>query len=121
MQSWPIHHYSSSSDKLVLLVDGTLRHYTNNAEELDEEDEHEDLLRRHHDYAQGLYCLDRSIQRTNKPFSTLYAKVCIPERKFHWTDTDFLLRRIINPVFHGIGMAVFMIVAIIYFVLPTIR
>lgn len=121
MQSWPIHHYASSEDKLVLLTDGTLRHYTKNPNELDDEDEMQEIQQRHHDYAPGLYCIDKSIKTTNTPFSTLYAKVCIPERQFHWTDTDFLLRRIINPIFHGIGMSIFMIIAIIYFVLPTIR
>lgn len=47
--------------------------------------------------------------------------VCSPERIFHWTDTDFLFRKIINPICHGLSITTLLIIAIIYFVLPTLR
>ena len=50
-----------------------------------------------------------------------YAKVCSPERVVHWSDSDFILRKIINPICHGISIIILLIIAIIYFVLPTLR
>lgn len=47
--------------------------------------------------------------------------VCSPERIVHWTDTDFLFRKIINPICHGLSITTLLIIAIIYFVLPTLR
>lgn len=57
-----------SYDKLVLLEDGKLRHYTNTEEEDEEQlgvktDYDEDTLEEHkphyYDYEQGQYCLDK--------------------------------------------------------------
>lgn len=50
-----------------------------------------------------------------------FAMVCTPEKEIHWTDTDFVLRKIVNPICHGISMIVLLVIAIIYFVLPTLR
>lgn len=50
-----------------------------------------------------------------------YALVCIPEVKINWKDTSFLMRKVLNPLFHAIAMVLFLITAIIYFVLPTLR
>lgn len=47
--------------------------------------------------------------------------VCTPEKQIHWTDTKFLLRKIVNPIFHGISIIILLFVAIIYFVLPSLR
>lgn len=38
-----------------------------------------------------------------------------------WTDTDFLLRKILNPTFHGISLIILLVIAIVYFILPTLR
>uniref|UniRef100_A0A182SQC5 G-protein coupled receptors family 2 profile 2 domain-containing protein n=1 Tax=Anopheles maculatus TaxID=74869 RepID=A0A182SQC5_9DIPT len=51
----------------------------------------------------------------------LIAKVCSPKEEIHWTDSDVMLRKIINPICHGLAMIILLIVAIIYFVLPTLR
>lgn len=88
-QMWPVLHYAGVSsrgisleliniliimytlqsyDKLVLLEDGKLRHYTNTEEEDEEQlgvktDYDEDTLEEHkphyYDYEQGQYCLDK--------------------------------------------------------------
>lgn len=50
-----------------------------------------------------------------------YALVCVPEVKINWGDSNFLMRKVMNPLFHAISMILFLIVAIIYFVLPTLR
>lgn len=47
--------------------------------------------------------------------------VCSPDRESHWTETEFLLRKIVNPICHGISIAILLVVAIIYFVLPSLR
>lgn len=65
-QRWPLLEYPNSGDKLVLMDDGKLRHYTSddkdhtkNAEydEIDEKNEQRDTF--FHDYIQGQYCYDR--------------------------------------------------------------
>lgn len=58
---------------------------------------------------------------TNNTIIGEYAVVCVPEVKINWTDTDFLLKKVLNPLFHAIAMVLFLLVAIIYFVLPTLR
>lgn len=50
-----------------------------------------------------------------------YAKVCVPDEKINWKDTNFLMKKIINPIFHAIAMILYLLVAVIYFVLPTLR
>lgn len=47
--------------------------------------------------------------------------VCSPEKETHWTDTEFVLRKIVHPVFHGISIIILLFVAIIYFILPSLR
>lgn len=47
--------------------------------------------------------------------------VCSPEKDFHWTDPDFLLRKIVAPICHGISIIILLFVAICYFILPTLR
>lgn len=58
---------------------------------------------------------------TNTNITGLYALVCVPEVKINWKDTNFLMKKILNPLFHAFAMILFLIVAIIYFVLPTLR
>lgn len=51
----------------------------------------------------------------------MYAIVCHPRQQIMWTGTDLLLRKIINPIFHGISLIILLIIAIVYFILPTLR
>lgn len=51
----------------------------------------------------------------------IYAIVCHPGKQARWTDTDFLLRKILNPIFHGISLIILLIISIVYFILPTLR
>lgn len=50
-----------------------------------------------------------------------YAVVCMPELKSFWTNTEFLMRNIVSPITHIIAMICLLIVAIVYFVMPTLR
>lgn len=47
--------------------------------------------------------------------------VCSPEKESEWTDTDFLLRKVVNPICHGISIAILLTVAVVYFVVPSLR
>lgn len=59
------------------------------------------------------------MSRSNKTGE--YAMVCVPEVKINWSDSDFILKKLLNPLFHGLAMFLYLLVAIIYFVLPTLR
>ncbi|CAD7092554.1 unnamed protein product [Hermetia illucens] len=121
-QSWPIYHYPGSSDELVLLEDGKLRHYTQNpASAMMDTDLETDKKPIYYDHVQGQYCLEIGYSTTGDNKRFMFAMVCSPEKVVRWTDTDFLLRKIINPIFHGISIVILLIVAIIYFILPTLR
>ncbi|XP_041674703.1 probable G-protein coupled receptor Mth-like 5 isoform X2 [Drosophila eugracilis] len=129
MQMWPIYHYTGSSDKLVLLEDGKLRHYTNAENEEAEShgiqsDYEEDIAGSleplYHDYDKGLYCIDRATSSTGQEH-VLFAKICLARKEIKWSDSNFLLRKILNPIFHGISLIILLIIAIIYFILPTLR
>ncbi|XP_050316893.1 probable G-protein coupled receptor Mth-like 5 [Bactrocera neohumeralis] len=129
MQSWPIYHYQGSADQLVLLDDGKLRHYTNSNEEEDELYEHTDYdadldderKSLFHDYAAGQYCIDKAISTTGQHKQVLYANICLAKREIKWSDTTFLLRKVINPILHGISLILLLLISIIYFILPTLR
>lgn len=134
--------YNQSPDELQLLPDGKLRHYIKHSE--DENDfqlkhlEHDEPPV-FYDYKRGHYCMDKvnnrcdliintqltkssqSISSSGEMMPAQFAMVCTPEKVIHWTDTDFLLRKIVNPICHGISMIVLLVIAIIYFVLPTLR
>lgn len=67
-QQWPVFHYPGSSDRLILLPSGSLRHYTNYEDRDGDEEEVEDSTqspldsngeRIYYDYPQGTYCLDK--------------------------------------------------------------
>lgn len=143
---WPIYHYYTvrqnrkysinqlqgffsfsflqSRDVLHLLPDGRLRHFVKNP------DNDDDFSVRHldnedaaisYDYSQGHYCMDKALTTTDMDNAAQFAMVCSPEKVIHWTDSDFLLRKIINPICHGLSMIILLVIAIIYFVLPTLR
>ncbi|XP_062564547.1 probable G-protein coupled receptor Mth-like 5 [Armigeres subalbatus] len=130
MQKWPIFHYEKSEDKLILFPDGKVRHLILDPHARNEpEDEwnHLYVARIHteapfqYDYEQGQYCLDKALSSNEKQPEGIFATVCSPEKAIRWTDTDFLLRKIINPICHGMAIVILLVVAIIYFVLPTLR
>lgn len=140
-----------SRDRLALLPNGKLRHYIRNSEDDDadafdlEEATKEDGSMMLYDYAQGLYCMDKvivmntkrcifirkilikansnlqAISKKDSQVPSEFAMVCSPEKNSHWTDTEFLLRKIVNPICHGISITILLVVAIIYFVLPSLR
>uniref|UniRef100_A0AAG5CQT7 G-protein coupled receptors family 2 profile 2 domain-containing protein n=1 Tax=Anopheles atroparvus TaxID=41427 RepID=A0AAG5CQT7_ANOAO len=131
-QKFNIYQYHDSYDKLILFPDGQLRHRSLNHKEParssigedypESEDPHEP--HRQYDYVQGLYCVDRSIEsgrEGGERMEGLVAKVCSPQEDIHWTDSDVMLRKIINPICHGLAIVILLVVAIIYFVLPTLR
>lgn len=77
-------------------------------------------------YAQGIpipfKCFNFKATSTNSTYKKfLYAIVCHPGQQAMWTDTDFLLRKIINPIFHGISLIILLLIAVVYFILPTLR
>ncbi|KFB41309.1 AGAP004025-PA-like protein [Anopheles sinensis] len=133
-QKFDVFEYHDSYDELILFPDGQLRHRilnhkktartsSNIGEDYPESDDpHEP--HRQYDFVQGLYCMDRSIEsgrQGGERMEGVVAKVCSPEQKRHWTDSDVMLRKIINPICHGLAIVILLVVAIIYFVLPTLR
>ncbi|XP_077300264.1 G-protein coupled receptor Mth-like 5 isoform X2 [Arctopsyche grandis] len=136
-QQWPIYHYHDSQDTLTLLPNGKLRHYTHRERFLESMEEQQVKVKIYgrlneplpkvkeenephfYDYDYGKYCMDKIINDKNE--TGLYALVCVPEINVNWSDTDFLMRKLVNPLFHVIGMICFLIVAIIYFILPMLR
>ncbi|KAK7872660.1 hypothetical protein R5R35_002655 [Gryllus longicercus] len=73
-----------------------------------------------HDYAPGAYCVDRIVGR-QFDFKAQYAVVCAPHVQAPLNGTDFIMKRIVNPVCHGIAIACYLLVAVLYFVLPQLR
>lgn len=121
---------TQSEDKLILFPDGKLRHLILDPHARDEPEEEWDQLYGasirteapfQYDYQQGQYCLDKALSSNERQPEGMYATVCSPEKAIRWTDSDFMLRKIINPISHGIAMIILLVVAIVYFVLPTLR
>lgn len=107
-----------------MLPDGKLRHFIKNPD--DDDDFHLKHLEKeespiYYDYVQDHYCMDYAISSLEPEAPAQFAMVCSPEKVIHWTDADFLLRKIINPICHGLSMIILLIIAIVYFVLPTLR
>ncbi|XP_063704492.1 probable G-protein coupled receptor Mth-like 5 [Culicoides brevitarsis] len=124
MQMWPVYQYPSSTDKLMLLPDGRLRHLIKGPHDDDsiaEQYTKNDENPLNYLFNQGKYCMEKAITKHSPNGLAEFAMVCLPEKVIHWTDSDFLLRKIINPIFHGISMIILMTVAIIYFILPSLR
>lgn len=86
-------------------------------EVLDQEDNIEII---HYDYAFGSYCADRAILSRDNIVAT-YAMICVPEIRARWRDADYLMKHGIDPVFRAIAIACYLVVAIVYFVLPQLR
>ncbi|XP_051158986.1 probable G-protein coupled receptor Mth-like 5 isoform X1 [Leptopilina boulardi] len=126
---WHVYHSQTGSDKLYILPSGMLRHYVIKSNDDDDEvkkDEDfyfdDDALSKniHYDYPFGHYCADKAIL-SRDGIVTTYAMVCVPELTSKWTETDQLIRYIVDPIFHAIAIISYFIVAIIYFVLPQLR
>ncbi|XP_045453073.1 probable G-protein coupled receptor Mth-like 5 [Melitaea cinxia] len=133
-QQRPIFDLGNSEDELNLLSDGHLQHLIHHQHSSDyiKDDPQLNNMYSIHDvitipereptsyiHKQDKYCLDKTLM-TSTNMTGLYALVCVPEVK-NWKETSFLMKKVINPLFHAIAMVLFLIVAIIYFVLPTLR
>ncbi|CAH2094457.1 unnamed protein product [Euphydryas editha] len=133
-QQRPIFDLGSSEDELNLLSDGRLQHLIHHQHSSDyiKDDPQITNVYSIHDvitiperepasyvHKQDKYCLDKTLM-TSSNMTGLYASVCVPEVK-NWKEASFLMKKVINPLFHAIAMVLFLIVAIIYFVLPTLR
>ncbi|XP_060522858.1 probable G-protein coupled receptor Mth-like 5 [Cylas formicarius] len=118
-QPWPIYHYQNSTDKLRLLPNGVLRHYFDHQvpEEFDFEMELIEGKNLYQDYEQGKYCMDKKKDEIQREF----AWVCPPDHKQMWTTNEFLMHNVVNPISHGITIIFLLMVAVIYFVMPTLR
>uniref|UniRef100_A0A1I8MXH1 G-protein coupled receptors family 2 profile 2 domain-containing protein n=1 Tax=Musca domestica TaxID=7370 RepID=A0A1I8MXH1_MUSDO len=126
MQTWPIYHYQGSPDKLVLLEDGKLRHYTNTKEEEESVDYAEQFADQvsaplFYDYGRNQYCIDRAISTSGDHRQVLFANICLAKKELKWSDTNFLMHKVLNPIFHVISLIILLIIAIVYFILPTLR
>ncbi|XP_012233602.2 probable G-protein coupled receptor Mth-like 5 [Linepithema humile] len=129
---WTVYDYPGSYrlDCLLFLSNGMLRHYAkctaseNNSDAVFDEDDHvkeyPNVQRLHADYPFGHYCADQAMHSNNSQVGT-YAVVCVRNNAVHWTDTDYLMQHAIDPAFHAVSMACYLIVAVIYFVLPQLR
>ncbi|XP_044010716.1 probable G-protein coupled receptor Mth-like 5 [Aphidius gifuensis] len=124
--------YDSEHDTLSMLPSGKLRHYINKKyptdvekEKLSEKyEEEEDLYDVnveepfYVDYDVGNYCIDKAILSKDK-ITTTYAVICIPQKS--WTDTDYLIRNIVDPIIRALSISCYILIAIVYFVLPQLR
>ncbi|XP_068619000.1 probable G-protein coupled receptor Mth-like 5 [Battus philenor] len=134
-QQRPIFYFGKSEDELNLLVDGRLRHIIHHEHSTDsiKDDPSTNTYTLHgpiiipeikepssYIHEQKKYCMDK-IFMTSTNLTGEYALVCVPEVKINWKDTSFLMQKILNPLFHAIAMVFFLLTAIIYFVLPTLR
>lgn len=134
---WHVYCYPSGPDRLELLPTGVLRHYivdvTKGANKNSDNvygavmsdldgDEDDDVERAtiHYDYPFGHYCADKAVLIGDRLVAT-YAMLCVPDVAVRWTDTNYLMKHAIDPAFHAVSMACYLIVAVVYFVLPQLR
>ncbi|XP_018567379.1 probable G-protein coupled receptor Mth-like 5 [Anoplophora glabripennis] len=121
VQTWEIHQTQNSTDHLLLLPNGVLRHFIKHFEVPEEEyyitgyEDDEKML--YQDYEPGKYCLDKS----DDNLKGKYAKVCSPDILKDLFTTEFLMHNVVNPITHGITIVCLLVIAIIYFVMPTLR
>lgn len=131
---WNVYHYRTGEDRLAILTTGVLRHYTTDLTkrmnenrgvygfdptELMNEDDL-DTISIHYDYSFGHYCTDKAILSRDRLVAT-YAMICVPDVVVTWADTNYLMRHAIDPAFHAISIASYLVVAVVYFVLPQLR
>nr|CAD7429778.1 unnamed protein product [Timema monikensis] len=112
-QQWPIYHYPGSQDRLSLLPSGRLRHYISHHENDDvggtlPVEGKEKHRRYYYEYELGTYCLDKVCSHMcnqtkvvqDKKMEAQYAVVCAPAVATNWNNTDYLIRRLVDPVLH---------------------
>ncbi|KAK9497818.1 hypothetical protein O3M35_003737 [Rhynocoris fuscipes] len=115
-QKWPIYH--NGTDRLVMLSDGTLRHYIIHDPEIPDYDLDEETL--FYEYKQGFYCMDKKVDSKTGVVLKL-AIVCVPKVNGGWNDLEWRMRNIVDPALHCISIAAFISVSIVHFVLPQLR
>ncbi|XP_008554127.1 probable G-protein coupled receptor Mth-like 5 [Microplitis demolitor] len=72
----------------------------------------------HFDYAFGHYCADKAVLSENALVTT-YAMICVPA--VAWTDSNYLIKHVVDPITRAFAIACYLFVAIVYFVLPQLR
>ncbi|KAJ9600193.1 hypothetical protein L9F63_009527, partial [Diploptera punctata] len=115
-QPWPIYHYHGSNDQF-----GIITHCIKLTQDHDLLTEHQDDHGETHwwyDYQPGTYCLDKA---KNDDLEAQIAIVCVPVIGANTSDTDYIMRRIVDPVFHGLAMIFYLYIAVVYFVVPQLR
>lgn len=129
----PIYDLEDSQEMLNLLTDGRLKHVMNKHHNSGNT-RNEPTVRTLHDaipipeivepppyiHEQNKYCMDKVLMNATNETGT-YAFVCVLHEELNWKDTSFLMKKILNPLFHAMAMILYLIVAIVYFVLPTLR
>lgn len=50
-----------------------------------------------------------------------FAQVCTPKAMADWSNTDFLIARIVDPICHVVCIIIYLSIAIVYFILPQLR
>ncbi|XP_041969755.1 probable G-protein coupled receptor Mth-like 5 [Aricia agestis] len=135
-QQRAIFDLGKSEDELHLLSDGRMQHlihHEHSSDSIKEDPMITNTLGIHeiisipvakepstYIHNQDKYCMDK-ILITSSNTTGQYALVCVPEVIINWRDAGFLMKKILNPIFHALAMILFLLVAIIYFVIPTLR
>ncbi|KAG8228112.1 hypothetical protein J437_LFUL000114 [Ladona fulva] len=125
---WPVYQYPGSQDELVLLPNGRLRHFTlppHSQEDHWDEDDPDRPPRHFFDFEQGSYCLDKVRQLSGS--EVLFAALCAPDGDHgggtvgRWASADFVLRLVVDPMLHALGIGCCIVVAVAHFVVPQLR
>jgi len=135
---WHVYYYPSGPDSLAILPNGGLRHYIVDwSKSMDEnrgvygaaipnldwngdDDDEKERAIIYYDYQFGHYCADKAVLTGDRLVAT-YAMLCVPDVVISWTDTSYLMKHAIDPAFHAVSMACYLVVAVVYFVLPQLR
>ncbi|KAF4519033.1 hypothetical protein B566_EDAN001618 [Ephemera danica] len=107
-QQWRVYEYPGSSDRLVLLENGRLRHFVHSKHD-----------QRHYDYEPHLFCMDHV--KLVSESSAQFAIVCHPETIDEQTELKFIIFFILHPVLHALSMTLLLATAIVYFIIPQLR
>ncbi|KAG8036331.1 hypothetical protein G9C98_003654 [Cotesia typhae] len=128
---WHVYYnpYNQSQDLLAILPSGSLRHILhdrwNNTQnqrnelhnyEIDDDSITVESL--YFDYSFGHYCADKAVLSKNSLITT-YAMICVPA--VAWTDSKYLIQRIVDPITRAFAISCYLLVAVVYFVLPQLR
>lgn len=127
-----VYYYPNGGDRLAILTSGKLRHFIPEkardfAEEPDtgmfesyDQDDPDYLQTIHYDYPFGHYCIDKAVLSGERLVAT-YAMLCVPVLTTSWTDTSYFMGHLVDPIFRAFTILSYLIVAIVYFVLPQLR